>query len=113
MIFLAPSIYPNRVVPKGNSSRVPTAPSVPFLTVGMIPPQNNGCIVPSILLHSSNEGKPQVVKWLSHSPLGAVKTLELFPLETSSGISDFSLKVLYIKKLIFPVMLLGTIAKLI
>jgi hypothetical protein len=34
---------------------------------GTIPPQNNGCIVPSVLVHSSNEASPK----LSHSPAGA------------------------------------------
>jgi hypothetical protein len=46
-------------------------------THGTIPPQNNGCIVLSVLVHSSNEGNAL------QSPVGAVGTLELFPSENN------------------------------
>jgi hypothetical protein len=47
------------------------------LTIGMIPLQNNGSIIPSVLVHSSNEGKTHVQ--VATCPVGAVGTLELFP----------------------------------
>jgi hypothetical protein len=75
--------FPIELYAKGNSDRISTAQSVPYiLTVRAIPPQNNDWNVPSGLVHSSNDGKLQVVAFW---PLGAIGTLELFPSDDNSN----------------------------